>query len=103
MCMTLSSLVTAGGGAGGSTVATGADSGRAICTGGAGGFGATGARIFEIGGSTDLCFGSELASSERFDLLSSMSEIVSGFGGGAVGACPTTGATAGGGGGAGAG
>jgi len=98
--MTLSSVDAAGGGAGGSNGTTGAGSGRITWTGGAGGFGAIGARIFEIGGSTDLCFGSELASSGRFDLLSSMSEIVSGLGT-ARGACATTGAAVGGWGGAG--
>jgi hypothetical protein len=58
-----------------------------------------GARIFEIGGSTDFCFGSELGSSERFDRLSSISETVSGFEGGATGGCAVAGAAAGAGGG----
>jgi len=86
MWMILSSPV-APGGAGSSAVATGAGSGRTTWTGGAGGLGRVGVRIFEIGGSTDFCFGSELGSSERFDRLSSISETVSGFWGGATGGC----------------
>ena len=101
MCMTLSSADCAGGGASDSTGATGTGSGPATWTGGAGSFDAIGARIFEIGGSTDLCFGSELVSSGRFDLLSSMREIASGLGTGAGGACATKGTAAGGGGGVG--
>jgi hypothetical protein len=47
-----------------------------------GSFARVGGRIFEIGGSTDFGFGSALDESARFGLLSSMSETVSGFGGG---------------------
>jgi len=53
---------------------------------GSGAFVRIGARIFEIGGRTDFGFGSALDESERFGLLSSMSETVSGFGGGTAGA-----------------
>src|SRR5258705_2954004 len=95
MCMTLSSPV-APAGAGSSAVTTGTGSGRTTWTGGTGGLDKVGARIFEIGGSTDFCFGSELGSSERFDRLSSISETVSGFGGGATGGCVVAGAGGGG-------
>src|SRR6516165_7311226 len=71
-----------------SAVGTGAGSGRATWTGGGTGFVMAGARIiFEIGGSTDLGFASELDSSGRFDLFSSISETVSGLGGGGGGVC----------------
>ena len=41
-----------------------------------------GGLIFEIGGSTDLSFGSVPDDSERFDRVSPISETVSGFGAG---------------------
>jgi hypothetical protein len=41
-----------------------------------------GGLIFEIGGSTDLSFGSVPDKSERFDRVSPINETVSGFGGG---------------------
>ena len=93
MCMIFSSPVVAGACTACSAAATGTGSGRVTGTGGATGLGVT--RIFEMGGSTDLCLGSGLDSSERFDLLSSISETVSGFGGGAVGSGSGAGTTAG--------
>ena len=99
--MIFSSPVAPGACAAASADATGTGSGRTTGTGGVAGLGAIGARIFEMGGSTDLCLGSGLDSSERFDLLSSISEMVSGFGGGATGAGSAAGTTAGEGGGTG--
>ena len=96
MCMTFSSPAVAGACPAGSAGAAGTGSDRTIDTGGAAGLGVVVARIFfEMGGSTDLCLGSELDSSERFDLLSSMSETVSGFAGGAADAGSAAGTTAG--------
>jgi len=94
--MIFSSPAAAGACAAGSAEAIGTGSGRTTGAGGGAGLGVIGARIFfEMGGSTDLCLGSELDSSERFDLLSSMSETVSGFAGGAADAGSAAGTTAG--------
>ena len=92
--MIFSSPAVAGACPAGSAGAAATGSGRATDTGGAAGLGAVGARIFEMGGSTDFCLGSGLDSSERFDLLSSISETVSGLGGGAAGTGSAAGVTA---------
>src|SRR6516164_3137591 len=94
MCIIFSSPAVAGACPACSAGAAGTGSVRTIDTGEAAGL-VVGARIFEMGGSTDLCLGSGLDSSERFDLLSSISETVSGFGGGAVGSGSGAGTTAG--------
>ena len=92
--MIFSSPAAAGACAAGSAEAIGTGSGRTTGAGGGAGL-VVGARIFEMGGSTDLCLGSGLDSSERFDLLSSISETVSGFGGGAAATGSAAGTTAG--------
>jgi len=95
MWMIFSSPAVAGACPAGSAEAAATGSGRTTGAGGAAGLGAVGARIFEMGGSTGLCLGSGLDSSERFDLLSSISETVSGFGGGAAATGSAAGTTAG--------